>query len=807
MRKALALLLLIPFFAAFREASGQMAMKMPELITRAEKRVNINGLLSKSGVQLEQPWVIYSDRDQGYDHFGEKFYVVEERATEVHVYKASGCRDRKLIRPEDRGWKRKADLFMTFGADFTRNSLIHKKCVILNHHGTIERIKRGEISESEAPLYRSPQAGKSPDHVPLYLIYFVYKTENDRYLLGKDYRFDPDLPFSEQVIGWVDRERVFDYNNRICFEPSSVEEDVCRRRCDPALAARVFETEQGLGRFLGGNITEPALWVEPEYYFFRDPNPKKSNEGARDLGERDFNPDFITKLCALDGTEESLKKSGLLTGQPLPGNKFRFPLIRTDKPGSGIFVTGVTGRFENDLHAKRQLCQALRANKSQVTVYFILDNTVDRNRLSYVIGQIQQEYTGLKKSFGACFYPRPRIGKFRLAPGEKGSGPEQDNYRYTRDFIRDFKSQPGFESNTDNALGMLRYVLDNEPFDPGHTNIVVLVNNRPVMGSDSIFSDIREDVSRQMAEKNIFLLAFDYRCDRNLLQHIREISTGAGRRYAGRLGLSDTKIAFERTGDGYELKNACLLSFLEQADSAKLAAAEMQAFLQQGYGRIITTLNTAIDKICEQDKGVPAETHEDPFSLALKELPGAAGNIQYIRALEEGYAAIRYNLPGGDYRRDIWKANVLMTKPELEMLGTLLDKMSVQGTNSAFSRSLYDLWCALFNRFVGDNLSTAELLPMTPEEIMNRILGESWGYSVADPLKRFPLERILANDQAIQKYYDGYRIRLTECSRGIREILATGRLRFSLTDDAEGANQPASRKGIYYYWVPMEVLP
>ncbi len=121
MRKALALLLLIPFFAAFREASGQMAMKMPELITRAEKRVNINGLLSKSGVQLEQPWVIYSDRDQGYDHFGEKFYVVEERATEVHVYKASGCRDRKLIRPEDRGWKRKADLFMTFGADFTRN--------------------------------------------------------------------------------------------------------------------------------------------------------------------------------------------------------------------------------------------------------------------------------------------------------------------------------------------------------------------------------------------------------------------------------------------------------------------------------------------------------------------------------------------------------------------------------------------------------------------------------------------------------------------------------------------------------------
>lgn len=803
-RKALILLLLIP---AIQTINGQTAMKMPELITRAEKRVNINGLLSKSGPQLEQPWVIYSDREQGYDRFGEKFYVVEERATEVHVYKASGCRDRKLIRPEDRGWKRKADLFMTFGADFTRNSLIHKKCVILNHHGTIERIKRGEISESEAPLYRSPQAAKTSDHVPLYLIYFVYKTENDRYLLGKDYRFDPDLPFTEQVIGWVDRDRVFDYNNRICFEPSNNEEDVYRRRCNPALAARVFETEQELGRFLGGNVDEPALWIEPDYYFFRDLNAKKTGEGIRDLGEQDFNPDLVTRLCALDGTEESLKKSGLLTGQPLPGNKFRFPLIRSDKPGSGIFVTGVTGRFVNDLHTKRQLCQALRANKSQVTVYFILDNTIDRNRLSYVIGQIQQEYTGFKKSFGACFYPRPRIGKFRLAPGEKGSGPDQDNYRHTRDFIRDYKSQPGYEPANDNALSVLRYALANEPFDPGHTNIVVLVNNRPVTGPDSVFAGIREDVVRQMAEKNIFLLTFDYRCDRNLLQQIREISTGAGRLYAGRLGLSDSKIAFDRNGDGYELKNACLLSFLEQADSAKLAAAEMQDFLQQGYSRILTTLNSAIDKICEQDKSQPADSHEDPFSRALKEIPGATGNIQYIRALEEGYAAIRYNTSGSDYRRDIWKANVLMTKPELETLGTLLDRLTVKETNSAFSRSLYDLWCALFNRFVGDNLSTAELLPMTPEEIMNRILGESWGYSTTDPLKRYPLERILANDQAIQKYYDGYRIRLTECSRGIREILATGRLRFSLTEDAEGASQPASRKGIYYYWVPMEVLP
>ena len=148
-----------------------------------------------------------------------------------------------------------------------------------------------------------------------------------------------------------------------------------------------------------------------------------------------------------------------------------------------------------------------------------------------------------------------------------------------------------------------------------------------------------------------------------------------------------------------------------------------------------------------------------------------------------------------------------MTKPELEALGSLLDKMLVQNNNSAFSRALFDLWIALFNRFVGDNLAPEDLMPLTPQIIMNRILGESFGYPVNEPLKRFPLERILANDQGVQKYFESYKEKLYASSIAIREILASGRLKFSLADDAASANQQSSKRGIYYYWVPMEILP
>lgn len=791
---------------------GQTALKLPEIITKAEKRITTNCLLGKTGTQLPQPWIVFSDRDNGDLHFGDKFYVTGERETELHIYRASGCRDRKLVAAEDKGWRNKSELLVSFGADFTENSLIHKKCVILNHHKTIERIKRGEISESEVPLYRSSTDMKAVDHVPLYLIYFVYKTENNRYLLGKDYKFDLDTPYADQIIGWVDRDRVFDYNNRICFEPNFDEAAVAFRRRHPVYAAKVFEYESELGRFIKGDTTLKPIWTEPNYYFFRNPKYAADNPGSKepiDLYEKNYSPVFLDRLNDLAGNINEIRLNKILTGRPLPGNKFRFPLIRMENLPENVFITGVTGRFENDGRNRALLCEALKANKSQLVVYFILDNSIDKNRLTYAIGQIQQGFNDFQKKFGVCFFPRLQLGQYKISINEKGPARSQDNYQYVRDFIRNYPSGKKYETKNDNILSTLRYVLMNENCDSKLTNIIVMVNNHAINVPDTGLAALRRDIQNKIVENNCYLLAFDYQSDNNFVQQVQELSVAAGKQYAERLDISSKDIMYRRTDIGYELENAGILSIIEQADSSQLAAVQMESFLQTGYNKIVNTLNRAIQRICLGDSRTDnsANQHEDPFVRALKEIPGTEGTVQYIRALEEGYSAMKFQLPYDNYAGDIWKANVLMTKPELEALGSLLDKLSVQSNNSVFSKSLYDLWIALFNRFVGDNLLSSELLPMTPQVIMSKILGETYGYAVTDPIKRYPLERIRANDQNIQKYYDDYKLKLNFCKENIREILSTGRLKFSLAEDAATANQAPVKKGIYYYWVPMDILP
>ncbi|HNY01793.1 MAG TPA: hypothetical protein PKG48_04360, partial [Bacteroidales bacterium] len=659
--------------------------------------------------------------------------------------------------------------------------------------------------------YRATTETRPVDHVPLYLIYFVYKTENNRYLIGKDFRFDPDIPFTGQILGWVDRDRVFDYNNRICFEPNYEETAVAFRRCNPSYAAKVFPFESDLERYLKGDSAVRPIWIEPDYYFFRNPDYQAGNPSSKEtleLPEARFSSEYTDQLCDLGLDPVRIRRSKLLTGRPLPGNKFRFPLIRMDNLPENTFITGVTGRFENENKNRALLCDALKSHKSQVAVYFILDHTVDRNRLAYIIGQIEQEYTGLQKNFGVCFYPRLQLGRYRISLGENGYRQEKNNYAYARDFIRDFATDPRLEIRSDDALNTLKYVLTNESFDTRQVNILVIINNHGLTVSDPGLSGLRRNIRDLMIEKNCYLLAFDYRGDNELVRQLQEISVDAGIQYARRLDLPYRNIEFEQTGSGYELQNAGLLAIIGESDTSRLDAAQMQLFLKNGYDKIVNTISNAILQICQDVQKRPAGNHhEDPFLTALKDIPGVEGEVQYIRALEEGYASIRYRLSTTDAEQEIWKANVLMTKPELEAFGSLLDKVSVKSNNSTFSRSVYDLWTSLFNRFVGDNLPLSEILPMTPQTIMNRIIGASCGYALSDPLKRFSLEKILSNDQQVQSYFEDYRGKLSDCRDRIKEMLSTGRLKFNLDDDATRGNRTLSQKGICYYWVPMEILP
>ncbi|MFZ4546110.1 MAG: hypothetical protein ACOYN4_01675 [Bacteroidales bacterium] len=782
---------------------AQTALKLPKKLINFEQRVSTMEKLS-DGEKTDLPWVVYSDRG---DDFGEKYFVTEEKATQVHIFKASGCNasTRKLTDPADMGWREKKELFVHFGAEFTAESMIHKKCVILNSPEVVDKIDAGEMSESEIPLYNSPDSKKSIGNVPLYYIYFVYKTDvdNNRFLLGKNFRCDVNS-FKDQILGWVDKSRVHEYNTRICFEPNYDEKAVAFRRCNPMYSAKVFNRSDQALNFQKGDTSYKHLWIEPTTFFFRNPEKGKKELNLPFNGET-LPDSLISKLCGFPNMEK-LKEAKILTGKPLPGYKFRFPLIDIDKKSDDIFMVGVAGRLVNQALTDKTNCDDLKRNRRKLNFYFLLDNSIDRNKLSFALGQIEQGYTEFDKTYGVCFYPRTFM-KHKIALGEVDPKNNSSNYSYTRDFISGYIADKSVIQG-DNYIKALKNILENQNFETTKTNIIVIINNGKVANAE--FANIKDDIEAQLVAKNCFIIAYDYSRDNSFNTQIQQIMVSANSLFAEKSGFPNQKATFVND-NGVELMYSYLLLASAQKSENSLGAVQMEKLLGNASQKIISTVDNYINLLCGQttqnNTGVRVN-REDPFVRGQSALMAKNSKIQYIRLLEKGYSPMKYKLPVGlDGNFPVWKTDVLFTKEELQYIASSIDKLAINQNNSDFSKSLYDLYVGLFNRFVGDEIPIDQLRERTPQQIMSDIVGGTFGYDVTEPIKRYTLGRILSNDQEMQGMFDSFKRKLQEKRNNISRIINENELIFCLDGDNCGSDQKQTGKGIYYYWIPIDILP
>jgi len=784
------------------------ALKLPKKLVNFEQRISTIEKLS-DGEKLDQPWVVYSDRG---DDFGEKYYVTEENATSLHIFKASECSPgtRKLIDPVDKDWRDKEELFVHFGAEFTSGSMIHKKCVILNSPEVVDKIDSGELSESDVPLYNSPDSKTSVKNVPLYYIYFVYKTDidNGRFLVGKNFKCDVNA-FNDQILGWVDKNRVHEYNTRICFEPNYDESAVTFRRCNPLYGAKVFERSDHALSFMRGDTSyaKRYFWSEPDYYFIRNPEYKE-NSGTKipiDF-QGDVLPDtLLPKLCSYDLAK--VKQSKILTGKPLPGYKFRFPYIDMDRNSDDIFLIGVAGRRVNQALTDKTKCEELNRNKRKINIFFILDNSVDQNKLLYALGQIEQGYEKFSdKKYGVCFYPRTTMGKYKTALGETDSKSNGSNYDYMRNFIINYKPDKSIIQG-DNYLKTLKNVLENQDFVSNKTNIIFIINNGKV--SNTEFDKLKGEVQTKLVEKNCFIIAYDYSADDGFKNQIEEIMVNANNVFSEKFGINPIPKASFKQDVGIETINSCLLAVMARKKENLSGALQMDRVLGSAYEKIISTVDNFINLQCggEQSNTGNKVNREDPFVRGQLSIMNKNSKVQYIRLLEKGYSPRKYNLPGSEGKFDIWRTDILFTKEELQYIASALDKLTINQNNSDFSKALYDLYVSLFNRFVGDEIAQDQLRERTPSQIMSDIIGGTFGYDVSEPIKRYTLGRILSNDQQMQTMYDNYKTTLIQSKAKIQNILTKNELVFCLDCDDQGGEKKSADKRIEYYWVPIDALP
>ncbi len=314
-----------------------------------------------------------------------------------------------IIKPKDKGFRPKSEFLFHFYAEFTQEALIQRKCIVLNSQGLIDSICKGLLEESRIPVYRDPYVRNMvnyrdangnimPRFLPLYSIYFVYQRENNRYLLGRDYKFEPNRPFGDQIIGWVDACRVFDYNTRLCFEPNFEAEAVKQRRCDKTYgSAKVFATTMEVESFIKNpTSTIEPYWEEPTTWYLRQPN-KFFISGSFNIQR------FRNVICANNCDPGTKCFFNAFTNNEEQSSFFRFPFLKNSLTDKRKFEIAVNGKYMKNW---KIYCDSLIKNKNILKVYFIFPDSLSNNYFVSFLRQFSSKYSDFYNAYNACFYPQ-----------------------------------------------------------------------------------------------------------------------------------------------------------------------------------------------------------------------------------------------------------------------------------------------------------------------------------------------------------------------------------------------------------------
>ncbi|GLR16665.1 hypothetical protein GCM10007940_12800 [Portibacter lacus] len=437
----------------------------------------------------DAPWIVVSDRDNNPTYkkpdesseqmetigFKSYFYVVDEKDEWIHIIQArtSGLKVSKLNK--DYGWVPKSKMLLwTSGLvdDITR---IHKKAFLLNKVQDIERILR-EDSKDFAKIYSGPLTNKIADKKTIYEFYFVYKKENDRYLLGKESLVSSSR-VENVIVGWVDRKKAADWNTRIALEPNFDQLAFEERQNNPDLRVIGFTDLGGVN----GNATTGAI-IDEKKAWDNDPINISSNKLASSNPRR------------------------------FKGSVVRFPML---KSYPDAFQSGAIGEIQTksmkdvvnsvsevDYSGIVEGVKESSTSRDNYNVFFLIEGTRQlakyKQSVLNTIENLERNFGDeVKIRYGAAVYrdtPEEQIGKlFEIQPlvNDKAK-------------VINFINQAEFDQWHDNDEYTALYYAMNEmllkgSFSDNHTNIIFLIGNN----ADYKFDRARKQLAQESNDKTL----------------------------------------------------------------------------------------------------------------------------------------------------------------------------------------------------------------------------------------------------------------------------------------------------------------
>lgn len=761
------------------------------------------------------PWFVVATRENttttatpgGYEvmntlQYGHRYYVVDEHGAYIRVAKDDRRRDFNLSsRAVDLGWVHKNDMLLWNIALINPETNIALKAMILN-------TTRALGSDLD---YRRIQAYKDPERtIPtkyearVYEIFYVYRyaeRENSMLLGRGPYFSERDIDsegFYGNLIGWVDVDRVVEWDHRVAIEPNA-QPDAVRERHQHNIRTKIFNAHQAgqedkwAIEYLNGRLAADAeiAWDDDIY---------------------DSGGQFERK----------------------PGYWRRFPVI--GDYGQEVYKVMVMGELrgelgviaeEDDITVRQKLNELINQIRN-INVVFVIDGTRSMGpfyesainsvqRIVDIFEEVgQDEHSSKMLRFGYVVY-RDYLERDRLVETRQLT----TNAQMIIDQLRLIEARDIHDIYPHEAVYYgLKTALNQVFTDPHQTNILIHIGDAGNHYRDDPSQVPQSEIVRLLVENFCYYIAYQAHHTRNHVAYtdfprqIREImSQASGRLYdQWRMRLGEDIIGerpFLRDVD----RN---ITRVENGPPMVLISSnrgeEMDIrYLENEITRAIEEIDRWTDLVLEQARvmlegggGINVVAGESEGMYASSFAPGVYNLLlrmdidedllrnyytQNVQLVVEGYTGRNHvNL-----NRPLFTPVLLLQRMEFMRILLNIQDLRTSSSESGDRRDLlYNSWIELLRRHIG----------VKPDAYYDEItLAEAASMVFGVPMRTSMLQQIQLKDIHDRSIFPD-----TDLNRYLRNIEFKSR---QLERIANTQNYPYSfmSNDILYYWIDIDYLP